>query len=185
MNFKTALGDLSFDCNRELRDFLAKLPEERVVIDGDNFLQFTQPSIKGRRPSEGHRFYLPISERGAVRPWFQCGPEMMEFYRHFDGLREQTPGTSGSFIPVAEVPGLEEYLGARLPDFEDILDAPVIFRAATGDWIFWSQNDGFLWYQLETGIPILAAESFSDLVRSWIKHHAVGDGAPFDSFGRE
>jgi hypothetical protein len=189
MDFRKIEGSLEYECNRELCRFLAAFEEQRVTIKGSDVLQLSHPTMVCQpfinKPPAPLRFYLPWPRPQAIEPWFVCPPDLLEFYRHFDGLREEPPGNSGYFYPWAEVPKfMEEYADREEMEsshLADLLDAPEIFCAANGDRIILSPEDGFLWFQLRTGIPTLADETFGIVLSAWVRHHAAGICQSFDS----
>lgn len=180
---------LKHDCNRELCRLLAPFRQERAVIKYYDVLQLSHPTLICQpyvnNPPEPRRFYFPLPRPERTTAWFTCPSDLFEFYQHFDGLREEPPGNSGYFYPCAEAPKfMEEYSDPKeIEDshLADLLNSPEIFCASNGDRIILSPEDGFLWYQLDTGIPTLAGETFSIVLSAWVRHHSAGTCRPFDS----
>lgn len=202
---------MEHDANRALCGFLAGFEQEETCIENAPFIRFTHPVWRGRfrpvmmeqmlsavvedragggparsdRTGSRREFYLPVRHTPVGDPPFPCPADLREFYQYFDGLREEPPPMSGHFVPMAETPLLGDLCPPELaPDLADLASSPVVFHAPNGDYVFMTEREGLFWYQLETGIPVPAADSFSSLLQAWMKHHAVGDGEPFDSFGR-
>jgi len=188
IDFKTLAGELQHACNRELCRFLGRWTQKHTTINDTLVLQLSRPGCAAQACEAGdlsqRDFYIPWPRRTEVQPWFKCPPDLLEFYRYFDGLRDAPPGQSGFFCD-ASVPMRcsEAYPVSEVPELSDLADAPFVYWAANGDTIVFSQGEGFLWFTLETGIPSLAAKTFGSLLEIWVQHYSVGDGLWFDSHG--
>ena len=181
MDFKRLIEGLNYECNRALCSFLATLESSKVSINGIDFLQLTKSNLVQNKyddttARESRSFYLPSSTPKPDKLFLNCPPDLLEFYQYFDGLREEPPGKSGYFYSCGNIPKFMEdcpdHLKLESSDLSDLLYSPEIFCAANGDRIILSPNDGFLWYQVGTGIPILAGETFEVLLSAWIQHHS-------------
>lgn len=165
--------------NRALHRFLAEFEREIISAEGSSWIQFTRP--KWRK-----QFYLPSGHIQPSSPWFACAPSMMEFYRFFDGLRESPPPEGGVFYRISETPRVEaDFRPDWFPAFMVYRESPIVFHAANGDRLVHTPDGTFVWCDLEEHQMPICAASFDELIAKWIAHHAVGDGHPFDSYGRD
>lgn len=170
---------LKHKCNLEMLKYLEKFQQRRVVtIDGNSFLQFV-----GRTKSDS--MLLPLGKRRVFQLSFSPGAELLEFFHAFDGLREQEPPETGNFVPAAQIVTVTKALRPDyFPEFKDFANCPIIFEATNGDQIVRTENGKFVWCVFSEHEIVDLADSFSQLLTQYIKFRAVGDGFPFDSYGR-
>lgn len=177
-------GQLECACNRALLKFFGAFRSERISIKDTPWIQLSHPTWK--RAGAPRRFWLPADQQSWAAPWFAGSPDLLEFYRFFDGLRESPPGWSGDFVRVSEVQTVEAVFRAdRFPEFMIHRGLPVVFRALNGDAVVRTGEGAFVWCELETHELRKLAGSFDEFLAVWIAHHAVGDGLPFDATGRD
>ncbi len=170
---------LQHKCNVALLDFLAGFNARRqVTIGGQTYLRFL-----GSRDRD--TMFLPLGERGASAPIFSCSHEMREFYSAFDGLREAEPPTCGHFVSCREVGTVGEEFDTQIfVSFRRYADCPIVFVATNGDQMIQTQEGGFVWCVHSEGAVREAANSFARLLSNYIAYRSIGDGWPFDSYGR-
>jgi hypothetical protein len=184
MDHKTKILDeirprLQHKCNLELLDYLAALPNRRLVsISGEKYLRMT-----GNTERDG--MFLPLGNRQAPSMSFTASPEMLESYSTLDGLREEAPPTTGHFVPAAEVVNAGKVLEPEdFPAFQKYSQCPIIFEATNGDQLIQTDEGKFLWCDVGEAKIKKVADSFPRLIKKYVKYRAVGDGQPFDSYGR-
>lgn len=156
-------------CNLRLLDFLAAFPRKRVRrhVGGEYF----------ELMADWGDFYLPVNPSAANEPPFPSSAEQREFYQLFDGLRESAPGHSGHFLRASEIERFE----FTDPVFNGL---PVVFRTAAGDPLLMNSQGNFYWWSHEGDGFKLCAMTFSDLIEQYVEYSSVGDGHPFDFYGR-
>lgn len=183
MNGATTILDdlrsrLRHECNLELIDYLITLPNRQVVtIDGEKYLRMVGST-------ERDSMFLPL---GKLAPSlaFSAPQELLEFYSAFDGLREEEPPMAGNFVAAAEVVSVEKVLDPEdFPAFKKYSRCPIIFAATNGDQLIQAGDGKFLWCDVGEGKTRKVADSFPQLMKKYVKYRAVGDGQPFDSYGR-
>jgi hypothetical protein len=170
---------LKHDCNLALLGFLAGFTARRkVTIGGQSFMSFI-----GR--SDRDTMFLPIGKRGLPDQRIRCPDEMREFYAAFDGLRERKPPTTGYFVPCARIALVGDKLDAEdFPGLSAYAACPIIFAATNGDQLIQTPDGKFAWCVVGEGKVKKAASSFAGLLENYIAYRSVGDGRPFDSYGR-
>ena len=110
---------------------------------------------------------------------------MREFYSAFDGLRERKPPLAGGFIPCAQVRLTGDLLKAEnFPEFRKYAACPIIFGSTCGDQLIQTPDGKFAWCVIDSHKIKKAASSFVSLLESYVAYRRVGDGRPFDSYGR-
>lgn len=177
-------GTLEYGCNRALHRFFSAFASELVSIRDTSWIQLSHPTW--RRGGVPRRFWLPAERSSVPAPWFACSPDLFEFYRFFDGLRESPPGRNGDFVRVSAVERVDQAFRAdRFPEFMVHRGLPVVFHALSGDRVVRTEQGAFVWCELETHEMAERAGSFDAFLTAWIAHHAVGDGYPFDATGRD
>ncbi len=170
---------LKHDCNLALLDFLAAFKARRkVTIGGQQFMSFVGSSDRDT-------MFLPLGKRGAHNSRIRCSDEMREFYSAFDGLRERKPPTTGYFVPCTEFRRLGDKLeGADFPGVQKCADCPIVFAATNGDQIVQTPDGKFAWCVVGEDKVKTVAATFASLLESYVAYRRVGDGRPFDSYGR-
>ena len=170
---------LKHDCNLELLDFLAAFEGRRkLTIGGQQFLSFVGSSDRDT-------MFLPIGKRSVPDTRIRCSDEMREFYSAFDGLRERKPPTTGYFVPCAHVVAVADKLEPEdFPGLRKFAECPIIFSATNGDQMILTPAGKFAWCVVGEDKVTKAASSFAELLQSYVAYRRVGDGRPFDSYGR-
>jgi hypothetical protein len=129
--------------------------------------------------------FLPLAKRKAPSVAFNTSQELLEFYSAFDGLREEQPPMAGNFVPAAEVVNVGKVLEPEdFPAFKKYSPCPIIFEATNGDQLIQTGDGKFLWCDVGEGKTRNVADSFPQFIKKYVKYRAVGDGQPFDSYGR-
>ena len=189
---------LRHDCNRQLLAYLASFPKrvvKKYTVTTDFVVKNGKPVwkkeareffvFKGTNPRD--EMFLPKKEPIPKKTVFDCGPELKEFYQFFDGLREEDPNTSGYFYPAEQISAdceLEDWL-ITAKDKAAVKGRPVVFNGATGDQIVLTKSGQWVWFSHEEGILKEIADSFPGFLSKYLAYRSVGDGRPFDSFGRD
>jgi len=170
---------LKHQCNLGLLDFLGSFKTRRkVTIGGQQYLSF----VGG---NDRDCIFLPLSKRGVPDARIRCSDEMREFYSAFDGLRERKPPTSGYFVPCAQVVTVGDELDAEdFPGFRKYAGCPIVFAATNGDQMIQTSDGKFAWCAVSENKVKKVAGSFGSLLESYVTYRRVGDGRPFDSYGR-
>jgi hypothetical protein len=170
---------LKHKCNLEVLNYLTTFKTRRkVTIGGQQFLSFVGNI-------ERDTMFLPISKRSRPSSLVRCSDEMLEFYSAFDGLREQRPPMSGHFARCARIETLGEILEVEdFPAFRKYGDRPIIFSAANGDQLIQTSDGSFAWCGHEESKQKKVASDFAKLLAKYMAYRRVGDGRPFDSYGR-
>jgi len=170
---------LKHRCNLGLLDLLASYKSRRkVTIGGQQCLSFVGSSDRDC-------MLLPLGKRGVPHARIRCSAEMREFYSAFDGLRERKPPTSGYFVPCARVMAVGDKLDAEdFPGFRKYADCPIGFAATNGDQMIQTSDGKFAWCVVSENKVRKVAPSFASLLDSYVVYRRVGDGRPFDSYGR-
>jgi hypothetical protein len=170
---------LKHQCNLGLLDYLANFKSRRkITIGGQQYLSFVGSSDRDC-------MFLPLGKRGVLSTRIRCSDEMREFYSAFDGLRERKPPTSGYFVPCAQIVAVGDKLDAEdFPAFSKHSDCPIVFAATNGDQMIQTADGKFAWCVVSEGKIKKCAPSFSKLLDIYVAYRRIGDGHPFDSYGR-
>ena len=181
---KTTEKALKYECTRAVLRLLNQCTKKEVKLVGARWIEFTHPTRRDpRRPKWRQQFFLPNRAPQKVTPWFPCSEVMREFYKYFDGLREQAPPVAGDFSPAASAERVGSVFEAEYyPEFAKISELPIIFTATTGDAVVRTQKETFVWCRVESHEMPKCADSFEDLVSAWVEHHASGSTDYFDSW---
>lgn len=167
---------LKHACNIALLDLLCGYKTRRKEsIAG-------RPHLKLAGNSERETMSLPLKADGkSPDERLQCSDELKEFYSVFDGLRER----SGRFYRCCEISAVGEMLDPEdFPGLKKQKDRPIVFAAANGDQLFQTADGKFAWAVVSECKVKKAANSFAELLKKYVAYRAVGDGHPFDSYGR-
>lgn len=189
---------LRYDCNRKLLAYLTSFPKraaKKYLVTTDFVIENGKPVWKKesreffvfRGTTTRDEMFLPRKVPILKKPSFDCGPELSEFYQFFDGLREEAPNTSGYFYPTDQIAddfGLEDHL-VKAKDKTAVKGRPVVFNATNGDQIVITKDGKWVWFNHEEGKLIKIADSFPEFLDKYLAYRSVGDGRPFDSFGRD
>jgi hypothetical protein len=170
---------LKHRCNLALLDFLASFKGSRkTTIGGQQFMSFIGNSDRDT-------MFLPLGTRGVPDSQIRCSDEMREFYSAFDGLRERKPPTSGYFVPCAKIRVVGDKLDPEdFPALRKHADCPIVFAASNGDQMIQTSDGNFAWCVVSEKKVRKVAPSFARLLDSYVAYRRVGDGHPFDSYGR-
>jgi hypothetical protein len=170
---------LKHECNLAILSFLGAFQTRRkVTIGGQQFMSFIGNS-------ERDTMFLPLDKRSTPDSRIRCSDEMREFYSAFDGLRERKPPTTGCFVPCAQIRVVGDKLeAADFPGVQKYADCPIIFAATNGDQLIQTPDGKFAWCVVSEDKVKKAASSFASLLESYVTYRRVGDGRPFDSYGR-
>jgi hypothetical protein len=170
---------LKHACNLGLLDFLASYKTRRkVTIGGQQYLSFVGANDRDT-------MLLPLGKRGVPHERIRCPDEMREFYSAFDGLRERKPPSSGYFVPCAQAVAVGDKLDAEdFPGFRKYVDCPIVFFATNGDQMIQTADGKFAWCVVSENKVRKLAPSFPNLLDGYVAYRRVGDGRPFDSYGR-
>jgi hypothetical protein len=129
--------------------------------------------------------FLPLRKRGVADSSIRSSAELQEFYSAFDGLRERKPPTTGCFVPCAQIRRLGDKLeAADFPRVQKYADCPIIFEATTGDQLIQTPDGKFTWCVVGEDKVKDVAATFASLLETYVSFRRVGDGKPFDSYGR-
>ena len=135
--------------------------------------------------TERDSMFLPLGKHETPKVAFSASRELMEFYSALDGLREEEPPMAGHFVPAAVVVSVGKVLDPEdFPAFKKYSQCPIIFEATNGDQLIQTEDGKFLWCDIGEGKLKKVADSFPQLITKYVKYRAVGDGQPFDSYGR-
>lgn len=168
---------LQYKCNLELLAYLTTFPKRRVVtLNGRKYLRLVGET-------ERDNMFLPLGKRKASNVAFKAPQELLEFYSAFDGLREEEPPMSGNFVPAAEMVNAGKVL-EDFPAFKKYSQCPIIFEAANGDQLIQTPDGKLIWCDIGESKTKKVADSFPQFIKKYVKYRAVGDGQPFDSYGR-
>lgn len=172
---------LKHPCNLALLDYLNSFNARRkVTVEGQQFIAFG-------RSSDEDRMFLPLGKRGNPDSRLHCSDEMREFYSAFDGLRECMRPYAGNFVPCDQIQLLADMWDWKLEDFPGVqkhASCPIVFESLGGDMLIQTPDGKFAWYVLGEDKAKRLASSFACLLDSYVAYRRVGDGAPFDSYGR-
>ena len=169
---------LQHRCNVRLLELISKMPKrEALTIGEQDFFVFT-----GKVDKE--KVYLPMPRNELPKPCFKCSDEMLEFYRCFDGLREKAPNRSGAFCLWKDVITFSKSGWGITHGTKEMAEAPIIFDAANGDCIIMNSKGAFIWFNHEEGVFQEFAKSFGEMLTKYVEYRSIGDGHPFDFFGR-
>ena len=170
---------LRHKCNLELLDYLTGFADRRTAtVIGKRYLH-----LLGK--TERDSMFLPLGSRHAPGVGFNASAELLEFYSAFDGLREEKPPTAGNFIAAAEIVSAAKVLEPEdFPAFKKYAKCPIVFEATNGDQMLQTADGKFVWCVVSEGRAKKAADSFAQLIKRYVKYRVVGDGQPFDSYGR-
>ncbi len=170
---------LQHKCNLELLTYLTTLPNRRVVtIKGEKYLR-----LVGKTDRDS--MFLPLRKGQIPSVSFSASEELLEFYSALDGLREEEPPMAGHFVPAAQILNVGEVLDPEdFPAFKKCAQCPIIFEATNGDQLIQTEDGTFLWCDIGEGKLKKVANSFPQFIMKYVQYRAVGDGQPFDSYGR-
>jgi hypothetical protein len=170
---------LKHPCNLALLGFLASFEASRkFTIGGQQYLSFVGNTDR-------NAMFLPLGRHGTPDARIRCSDEMREFYSAFDGLRERKPPTTGYFAPCARAVTVGDKLESEdFPGFRKYAHCPIIFAATNGDQMIQTPDGKFAWCVVGEDKVKKVASSFARLLESYVTYRAIGDGRPFDSYGR-
>ena len=97
-------------------------------------------------------------------------------------MRERKPPSTGHFVPCAQAVAIGDKLDAD--DFPGFRKYAIIFAAANGDQMIQTTDGKFAWCVVGEGKLKKVADSFARLLSIYVSFRSVGDGHPFDSYGR-
>jgi len=70
------------------------------------------------------------------------------------------------------------------PGMQKYADCPIAFSGTSGDQVIQTSDGKFAWCVPEEGKVKRLTADFAGLLERYVKHRRVGDGHPFDSYGR-
>jgi len=170
---------LKHQCNLGLLDFLASFKTRRkFTVGGQQYLSFFGSSDRDC-------MFLPLGKRAVPDARIRCSDEMHEFYYAFDGIRERKPPTCGYFVPRTQIVTVGDKLDPEdFPGFRKYAGCPIVFVATNGDQMIQTSDAKFAWCVVSEGKVKKVSASFASLLEKYVAYRRVGDGKPFDSYGR-
>ena len=179
--FKKIKSQLQFPANNSLWEFLNEYEYRSVTRQ-----RLRYDLLEHAERKSIWLPHLPPATRGTF-PWFDCHPQVAEFFTHFGQLRESEPGHSGYFLDGTRRFKLQSILRQiyNTKDFGEhaqYADCPVIFEASNGDVMILNAVGEFSWFSVSELELFPFARSLDGLLQQFIQLRR-SNLRPFDSFG--